>query len=330
MKDKITTKPLKIIFAVLEGAVALVAIGTSIYLIVNFRSVDKQGAVSFAHYGPIYTYPYLYRSFDAGQIYGGGLDLRDIWGRKSVEDLTYVVLLEPEDISGTLRLKNKDENLDNFSREVQLKEGDQLYLDRAYKIRKIPKRFKGYQWLTTSNDYKNFSEGEFLSFELAKPSKVYVAYDSRSTAIPGWLQDSYKGTDENIEVQIGNLVIEMKIYERNYSAGPVSLGGNKFSPATGACFLVKIPNEQSKTGYVDTCCYYQADKKISDLCETAGARATLDDFFVQLKPRNWPLPILANENPSDYSESLSNLFSRLPKGGNFRMDISKYEFYKKC
>lgn len=311
-------KKVKIIYPIISVLTILV----SVYLIVVFRSVDKGNAFSYAHYGPIYTYPYLYRSYDAGQIYGAGLDLRDIWGRKITEDLAYVTLIDSRSVVDSLQLSNNDEALTHYTRKAVLDKGDKLYLDREFYVYNIPDSLKNHTWITTSNDYKNFGENAFLNFNISRDTDIYVAYDSRAREIPTWLKSDFKETPEVISVRKGNLVFELKVYVKQYPAGLVSLPGNKASGAKGSCHTVVMPEEKAMSGFVDTCCYYQADRETTNKCEKSGAVSTLPDFIEQLKLKNWPKFNLANEDMSKPTDDLTNIFSNFPENKDIRVDFS--------
>lgn len=106
--------------------------------------------------------------------------------------------------------------------------GRTVYIDRAYTFTAIPQPFQGAEYIVTANDDKMMTTDTFVSFMLAAPSTVYVAYDSRvgTSAVPGWLQSwaitgqSLTATDVNSTTQ------PRRIYARSFAAGLVTIPGN--------------------------------------------------------------------------------------------------------
>jgi len=85
----------------------------------------------------------------------------------------------------------------------------------------------------TANDDKSVTSTNHISFDIDRPCKVYVAYDSRATP-PTWLSTTFS---LNSSLTIGVSDSDMgyfKVYEKSFSPGPVNLGGNNASGASGA------------------------------------------------------------------------------------------------
>lgn len=106
--------------------------------------------------------------------------------------------------------------------------GRTVYIDRTYTFTAIPQPFQGAEYIVTANDDKMVTNDPFVSFTLAAPSTVYVAYDSRvgTGAVPAWLQSwvitgqSLTATDNN------NTTQPRRIYARSFAAGLVTIPGN--------------------------------------------------------------------------------------------------------
>jgi len=104
-------------------------------------------------------------------------------------------------------------------------------LDRNYSIISIPAELStgAEEWIRTKNSDKRNTSACFLEFTLRQDSIVHIAYDSRATSLPLWLED-FEPTSLSIGVSdlaMGNFVV----FKKNISAGTLCLGGNL---ATGA------------------------------------------------------------------------------------------------
>jgi DNA-binding beta-propeller fold protein YncE len=117
-----------------------------------------------------------------------------------------------------------------YRRDV-LTPGKFLYLDRNYRFTYIPETFQSLEFIRSSNEDKNETTSDFLSFTLTRDATVYVLYDVRSYSLPAWLNDgSWTLT--------GHLVltedVPRRVYKKEFSAGEVKLGGNAQPPMEGA------------------------------------------------------------------------------------------------
>ncbi|WP_347160004.1 malectin domain-containing carbohydrate-binding protein [Pontibacter chitinilyticus] len=110
--------------------------------------------------------------------------------------------------------------------------GTKMYTDRTYQITSVPTVLSGASLIQTANDDKWSTSTSLLSFDLSQPAIVYVAYDPRATALPGWLSGWQKLAD-----RVGvddSKISSMVLYSKSFPAGRVTLGGNMASPAAGA------------------------------------------------------------------------------------------------
>jgi PKD repeat protein len=109
--------------------------------------------------------------------------------------------------------------------------GNTYYTDRTYTLTSIPSEIAtgDEKWIKTANNDKNITTVPFLRFTVEQSSKVFVAYDSRATSLPDWLRVGFNAT--SLTIGVSEEMGFFKVYEKNFSQGAVSLGGNK---ATGA------------------------------------------------------------------------------------------------
>ena len=111
-----------------------------------------------------------------------------------------------------------------------LRIGNRQYIDRKYKFTFVPTEFVGLDYIRTANSNKKYTDLDFLSFKINKPSIVYVAYDSRIKSRPGWLK-TFTQTNKQILTQNSAPFI---IYEKKFNEGTVVLGGNQISRVKSA------------------------------------------------------------------------------------------------
>ncbi|WP_347160003.1 T9SS type A sorting domain-containing protein, partial [Pontibacter chitinilyticus] len=110
--------------------------------------------------------------------------------------------------------------------------GRKLYTDRTYQVTSVPGVLQGAWLIQPPNADKWSTSTAVLSFTLSQPAIVYVAYDPRATALPGWLSGWTKLAD-----RVGvddSKISSMVLYSKSFPAGKVTLGGNMASPAAGA------------------------------------------------------------------------------------------------
>jgi hypothetical protein len=109
--------------------------------------------------------------------------------------------------------------------------GKRVFLDRKFTFTQVPAALEGQEFLRLANDDKDIASPAFLTFTLKDDAIVYVLYDMRSSALPGWLggggwtqEDYYVATDD----------VYRYVYSKTFPAGKVKLGGNAQPPMTGA------------------------------------------------------------------------------------------------
>ncbi|WP_164849873.1 Kelch repeat-containing protein [Mucilaginibacter limnophilus] len=106
------------------------------------------------------------------------------------------------------------------------------YTDRGYKITALPSDLVGAEFIKTPNDDKLNTTTNLLTFTLNQSATVYVAYDPRATTLPAWLSNWKKLTDK-IGIDDPKLS-SLTLYSKDFSAGKVTIGGNRANPANGS------------------------------------------------------------------------------------------------
>ncbi|MBI2049589.1 LamG domain-containing protein [Candidatus Roizmanbacteria bacterium] len=108
--------------------------------------------------------------------------------------------------------------------------GALVYTDRTYTYTSyIPATLLGKTYIKTANNDKYDKKSDFLSFNVNRNVKVYVAYDARAKSLPTWLSS---WTNEN--EFIGTTDVSHDLYSKTFPAGTIILGGNLAPEANGA------------------------------------------------------------------------------------------------
>ena len=110
------------------------------------------------------------------------------------------------------------------------------YVDQPYTLTSIPTALANGIWIQTANAAAERTNASttYINFTVDRPVKVYVAYDWNGGAatLPTWLSGWF---DEGVNVLTTDpLAPTLHVYSKTFAAGPVSLGGNLASPASGA------------------------------------------------------------------------------------------------
>ena len=124
--------------------------------------------------------------------------------------------------------------------------GDPYYLDRDYVIEDVPDSLQGALWIQTAMSDKDNVDEEFLKFSVNQPVRVFVAYDSRVSTFPNWLQSEFTRT--NAAIHVSGPADSLVLWRRDYSEGEIVLGGNRAAGASGPrdMYVVLLqPNSQS-------------------------------------------------------------------------------------
>jgi hypothetical protein len=143
---------------------------------------------------------------------------RDEAGNESTDTLTVVYTIP--DTTAQLIISGLDPSDYEFD---VLTTGNTAWIDRGYQLTEIPEAYSGLSFIRTAiRDSRNTSN-EFLSFTSNKAIRVYVCFDENSGSIPVWLSSQFNNTGDEILHYYGTL----SIWEKEFSAGVISLGGNE-------------------------------------------------------------------------------------------------------
>lgn len=136
-------------------------------------------------------------------------------------------------------------NAGGWSIENDLKTGDAVFGDRAFKFTSVPVKLQGAEWLKTACNSKKYG-GDQASFSVAQDATVFLGVDSRIEAIPpAWLSDWTKTTDTLTDD--GDPVVTYNIYRKDVKADePVTIGVNGNSGTVNYFAAVK-PYEAPKS-----------------------------------------------------------------------------------
>jgi N-acetylneuraminic acid mutarotase len=114
----------------------------------------------------------------------------------------------------------------------KLNTGINYYTDRDYTIKTVPSALMGASFIKTACNDKLSKASTLLTFNISRDATIYIAYDTRAKALPGWLSGWEKLTDK---IGISDpKIATIALYRKNFASGTVSLGGNMVSPAAGA------------------------------------------------------------------------------------------------
>ena len=113
--------------------------------------------------------------------------------------------------------------------------GEDVYVDRSYTYTGMPPELDGLPVVQTANDDKQ-ADIE-LRIQLSEPRTLYVGFDDRHPEIPTWLEswDLVPGwfitsTDST----------DLRVYETDFPAGEVILGGTGFTAGSSSMYVVVI------------------------------------------------------------------------------------------
>jgi hypothetical protein len=157
-----------------------------------------------------------------------------------------------------------------------LKDGTTSYIDRDYTYQDIPEKLVDAVFIRTANNDKKISGDSFITFDVNKPVKIFIAYDDRNTSQPSWLYD-FTDTDLNLITSD----VPMRLYEKQYAAGRIVLGGN--DSISGNMYTVAIlpdvilPVDGDEDGYTEE----QGDCDDTDASIYPGAEEICGDGIDQ-------------------------------------------------
>ena len=127
--------------------------------------------------------------------------------------------------------------------------GDAYYVDRAYTITGLDPAHEGWLWIRTANDDKTLTADTVITFRLLDSATVAVAYDSRATILPSWLQG---WTQAPTTIGVSDDAVRLRVLSKTHGPGPVGLGGNlaggTADAASNYVVLVNPAEDPTETG----------------------------------------------------------------------------------
>jgi polygalacturonase len=147
--------------------------------------------------------------------------------------------------------------------------GSQIYGDRTYTIASMPEGLQGAQGIQTANADKGATAAVWITFDLASPCDVYVAFDPRISPPPDWITGTYADSGWDITSSNGD---RYDLYKVTFPAGPVTLGGNVAAgagdPGAGKSnyFVLAVSADSDGDGVTDC----------RDVCPNTIAGAAVD------------------------------------------------------
>jgi hypothetical protein len=117
--------------------------------------------------------------------------------------------------------------------------GALVYIDRDYTFSSIPACLEGATYIRTANNDKSSTGDEFVTFELSSDATVYIVHDNRIAPKPSWM-DSFTDTGKDIVTTD----VDFSVFEKDFSAGTVTLGGNGESSGSMYTIIVKESNTE--------------------------------------------------------------------------------------
>ncbi len=100
--------------------------------------------------------------------------------------------------------------------------GAQVYTDRGYKLMQLPAALHGADFIQTANEDDGSHGDAWLTCEALLPTRVSVAVDVRMPQPPRWVREHFQRTDRRLVTDD----FTAQLYSRDYSHGPIELGGN--------------------------------------------------------------------------------------------------------
>lgn len=107
------------------------------------------------------------------------------------------------------------------------------YTDRNYVFTSIPEELVGATYIRTANSDADTGGESLFSLHVAEDVTVYVAHDERAAAKPAWMQIGGKDGFQQSDLQLASSDATMRLYKRVFSAGTLTLGGNRDDGRSG-------------------------------------------------------------------------------------------------
>ncbi|KAA6438969.1 T9SS type A sorting domain-containing protein [Dyadobacter flavalbus] len=167
---------------------------------------------------------------------------------QTASDKFYVDWMEvrvPQTIKPPVPEKPEEDNLitqvsdanDKSYNVTKLCTGSNIYTDRDFRITSAPSYLQGASFIQTAMQDKNETQTSWLTTFIKKSAIVYIAYDKKAAALPGWLQSWHKTEDviRTTDPNSNTLEIYSKLVDYwHLYPQPFILGANMEAPAEGA------------------------------------------------------------------------------------------------
>lgn len=114
--------------------------------------------------------------------------------------------------------------------------GTKCYIDSAFTLKRIPVELSGLPALRTAQADKNLPTNEELHFDLGRPARIFIAYDSTTNVLPEWLKEFTLQPDGIAVEQLGT-ERWFRLFAKDFPVGRVILGGNRSEKQRGELFL---------------------------------------------------------------------------------------------
>lgn len=105
--------------------------------------------------------------------------------------------------------------------------GKTIYHDRDYVFTELPKPLRNQLYFQFDNQQMHDNTGAYVKFHLYHPATLYVAIDAAACQLPAWLSDWSRS-----DLQLATSDINLTLYQKQFPAGDVVLGGNVAPPAS--------------------------------------------------------------------------------------------------
>jgi hypothetical protein len=108
-------------------------------------------------------------------------------------------------------------------RSAPVRPGIPIYIDRSYALGALPVQVKTCDIIQTANEDDAVAAHPHLSFTLAGPATVHLAFHDGATALPAWAT-GFQATDHRLTVPGAGV---FRLHRQDFPAGRVLLGGNE-------------------------------------------------------------------------------------------------------
>ena len=119
---------------------------------------------------------------------------------------------------------------------AKIREGDEYYIDRSFRMVTIPSEVTTVSWIKTANNDKFNQDDKFITFDVNQSVSVFVGYDIRATSVPDWLSEW-----SNTGLRLETTDVPLELYRKDFSANKILLGGNLGAPSM-YLVLIKAAN----------------------------------------------------------------------------------------